>query len=132
MNNYENNYYVKNWDNYWQSYAKLNPDLASNGIKGRRALLNHYIKCGINENRRVSEECIKATVQEHTKATIQEHVKATIKPIAEECFKEDSKVTLETVSNIIPLPIANPLTIANIIPYEQSFILTEDMFIEKL
>lgn len=46
-------YYTTNWNNYWQSYAKLNPDLANNGITSKRALMNHYMSLGYKENRNV-------------------------------------------------------------------------------
>lgn len=49
------NYYLDNWEKFWQSYAKLNPDLAMAGIKGKRSLKNHYVSCGIKENRKVIE-----------------------------------------------------------------------------
>lgn len=49
----EKQYYIKNWNDYWQSYAYLNPDLGTNGITTKRALMNHYITCGYKENRKV-------------------------------------------------------------------------------
>lgn len=56
-------YFLDNWEQYWQNYAKLNPDLASAGIKTKRELKNHYQNCGIKENRNViSDEQSKPTV----------------------------------------------------------------------
>ena len=46
-------YYVLHWNDYWQSYAHLNPDLALNNITSKRALMNHFITCGYKENRKI-------------------------------------------------------------------------------
>ena len=48
-------YYVLHWNDYWQSYAHLNPDLALNNITSKRALMNHFITCGYKENRKIIE-----------------------------------------------------------------------------
>ena len=44
---------INNWDILYKNYSKLNPDLILNGITTKRALLNHYMKYGINENRKI-------------------------------------------------------------------------------
>lgn len=81
-------YYLDNWDNYWQSYNKLNPDLANNGIHSKRALFNHYNARGYIENRLVT--IANATTHVENNAT---HVEKDI-PIATtlllsfEMFKE--------------------------------------------
>jgi hypothetical protein len=46
---------ITNWDSYYKSYLKLNSDLEFSGIITKRALLNHFIKYGYNEGRKVSD-----------------------------------------------------------------------------
>ena len=48
-------YIIDNWESLYKDYVKLNPDIILIGINNKRALLNHYIKYGYNENRKVSE-----------------------------------------------------------------------------
>lgn len=50
---YKTNIYLKNWENYWQDYLFLNPDLKEAGITCKKKSKNHYIKCGIKEGRKV-------------------------------------------------------------------------------
>ncbi len=45
---------INNWDTYYKSYINLNPDLLMSGIKTKRSSLNHYIKYGYQEGRKVS------------------------------------------------------------------------------
>jgi hypothetical protein len=49
----DKNYITNNWEKFYKNYAKHNPDLLLNGISTKRALLNHYIRYGINENRKI-------------------------------------------------------------------------------
>ena len=49
----DKNYIISNWDKLHKNYSKNNPDLLLNGISTKRALLNHYIRYGINENRKI-------------------------------------------------------------------------------
>jgi hypothetical protein len=49
----DKNYVISNWDKFYKNYSKNNPDLLLNGISTKRALLNHYMKYGINENRKI-------------------------------------------------------------------------------
>ena len=49
----DKNYIINNWDKLYKNYSKHNPDLLLNGISTKRALLNHYIRYGINENRKL-------------------------------------------------------------------------------
>lgn len=49
----DKNYIINNWDKLYKNYSKHNPDLLLNGISTKRALLNHYIRYGINENRKI-------------------------------------------------------------------------------
>lgn len=49
----DKNYIINNWDKLFKNYSKHNPDLLLNGISTKRALLNHYIKYGFNENRKI-------------------------------------------------------------------------------
>jgi hypothetical protein len=44
---------IDNWDIYYKSYLDLNPDLVLAGINSKRAALNHYIKYGYNEGRKI-------------------------------------------------------------------------------
>lgn len=55
-------YYLKNWDMYWQNYAKFNPDLASSNITSKRALMNHFNVRGYSENRKIEEVIVHAPV----------------------------------------------------------------------
>ena len=48
-----NEYIINNWDLFYKSYLDLNPDLEQNNIVSKRSLLNHFIKHGISENRKV-------------------------------------------------------------------------------
>ena len=48
-------YIIDNWEFLHKDYARLNPDVVLSGINNKRSLLNHYIKYGYNENRKVSE-----------------------------------------------------------------------------
>lgn len=52
-------YYLNNWDKFSTSYAKLNPDLAKNGILSKRALYNHYNVRGFLEKRAVENIVIR-------------------------------------------------------------------------
>ena len=47
------NYIINNWDKLFKNYSKNNPDLLLNGISTKRGLLNHYIRYGFNENRKL-------------------------------------------------------------------------------
>ena len=49
----DKNYIINNWEKLYKNYSKNNPDLLINGISTKRALLNHYMKYGINENRKL-------------------------------------------------------------------------------
>ena len=49
----DKNYIISNWDKLHKNYSKNNPDLLLNGISTKRALLNHYIRYGFNENRKI-------------------------------------------------------------------------------
>ncbi len=49
----DKNYITNNWEKFYKNYSKHNPDLLLNGISTKRALLNHYIRYGINENRKI-------------------------------------------------------------------------------
>ena len=49
----DKNYITNNWEKFYKNYSKYNPDLLLNGISTKRALLNHYIRYGINENRKI-------------------------------------------------------------------------------
>ena len=49
----DKNYIINNWDKLHKNYSKNNPDLLLNGISTKRALLNHYIRYGFNENRKI-------------------------------------------------------------------------------
>jgi hypothetical protein len=42
---------INNWDLYYKSYLKLNPDLTLSGISSKRSLLNHFVKYGYDEGR---------------------------------------------------------------------------------
>jgi len=44
---------IDNWDNYFKSYLELNQDLVFAGINSKRAALNHFIKYGYNEGRKI-------------------------------------------------------------------------------
>ena len=46
---------INNWDIYYKSYLKLNPDLTFSAINTKRSLLNHFIKYGYDEGRPYSE-----------------------------------------------------------------------------
>jgi hypothetical protein len=46
---------ITNWDSYYKLYLKLNPDLEYSGIITKRALLNHFVKYGYDEGRKVIE-----------------------------------------------------------------------------
>jgi hypothetical protein len=46
---------ITNWDSYYKLYLKLNPDLEYSGLITKRALLNHFIKYGYDEGRKVIE-----------------------------------------------------------------------------
>ena len=50
--------YLDNWDRYWQSYLRLNPDLCNAGINSKSKTRNHFIKKGIKENRQVTDEIV--------------------------------------------------------------------------
>ena len=50
--------YLDNWDKYWQSYLRLNPDLCNACINSKSKTRNHFIKNGIKENRQVTDEPI--------------------------------------------------------------------------
>jgi hypothetical protein len=52
----DKNYVINNWNNFYKNYARLNPDLGINGINTKRLLLNHYVTCGFNENRKLIYE----------------------------------------------------------------------------
>jgi hypothetical protein len=52
----DKDFIITNWDNFYKLYAKLNPDLQISGINTKRSLLNHYIKYGFNENRKVIDD----------------------------------------------------------------------------
>lgn len=47
---------IDNWDNLYKSYLKLNPDLEFSGITSKRGLLNHFIKYGYDEGRKVIDK----------------------------------------------------------------------------
>ena len=51
----DKNYIINNWNDIYKDYARLNPDLVLCGINTKRALLNHYVKYGYNENRIICE-----------------------------------------------------------------------------
>jgi len=44
---------INNWDNYYKSYLDLNQDLFFAGINSKRTALNHFIKYGYSEGRKV-------------------------------------------------------------------------------
>jgi hypothetical protein len=44
---------VDNWDNYYKSYLELNQDIVLAGINTKRAALNHFIKYGYAEGRKI-------------------------------------------------------------------------------
>ena len=66
----DRNFIINNWNNLYKSYAKLNPDLALHGINTKRLLLNHYITCGFNENRKIIYEKTVSDEQVSNKNTI--------------------------------------------------------------
>ena len=45
---------INNWNIYYKSYLDLNPDLATSGIKSKRSALNHFVKYGYDEGRKIS------------------------------------------------------------------------------
>lgn len=49
-------YIIENWNDLYKSYAKLNIDLTISGISSKRSLLNHYLKYGFNENRKLVDD----------------------------------------------------------------------------
>ena len=49
-------YIIANWNDLYKSYAKLNIDLTISGISSKRSLLNHYLKYGFNENRKLVDD----------------------------------------------------------------------------
>ncbi len=49
----DKNYIINNWEKFYKDYSKHNPDLLLNGISTKRGLLNHYMRYGINENRKL-------------------------------------------------------------------------------
>ena len=51
----DKNNIINNWNDIYKDYARLNPDLVLSGINTKRALLNHYLKYGYNENRIISD-----------------------------------------------------------------------------
>jgi len=52
----DKDFIIRNWNDFYKSYSKLNPDLQISGINTKRSLLNHYVKYGFNENRKVIDE----------------------------------------------------------------------------
>jgi len=52
---------INNWDNYYKSYLELNQDLVFAGINSKRAALNHYIKYGHGEGRKIFNTDIPVT-----------------------------------------------------------------------
>jgi hypothetical protein len=52
----DKDFIIRNWNDFYKSYAKLNSDLQISGINTKRSLLNHYVKYGFNENRRVVDD----------------------------------------------------------------------------
>ena len=81
-------YYLDNWDMYWQSYNNLNPDLAKNGIHSKRALYNHYNMRGYIENRSIENKVIENKVIEHHTITKSEIHQPTSVILTFEMFKE--------------------------------------------
>ncbi len=45
---------IDNWDNYYKSYLELNKDLVFAGINSKRSSLNHFIKYGYDEGRKIT------------------------------------------------------------------------------
>ena len=79
---------IDNWDNYYKSYSRLNPDLVINGITSKRALLNHYVKYGYIEGRKINDD----------------HIIVVDKPILEEKFENkiyilEERMIIEKLSN---------------------------------
>lgn len=64
---------VNNWEIYYKSYLKLNPDLVLSGINSKRALLNHFVKYGYDEGRPYNENesinLVNLTPQTHLQPT---------------------------------------------------------------
>lgn len=58
---------IDNWDNYYKSYLELNQDLVMAGINSKRAALNHFIKYGYSEGRKVF-------IQTQTPTTFPTHI----------------------------------------------------------
>ena len=105
--------YLDNWDNYWQSYLILNPDLAMAGINDKRKAKNHYQKCGINEHRQV--------------------VKIVSEPVvlSTSLFTNDNSITNEQINNnTMTNNTINSVTVKEpaIIDVKNSFLLSDMLF----
>jgi hypothetical protein len=97
----DKNYIISNWDKLYKNYSKNNPDLLLNGISTKRALLNHYIKYGINENRKIFDndnDNIVITNNENIVITNNEII-AEIDTIKENIFILNELMIIEKLDN---------------------------------
>jgi hypothetical protein len=81
---------IYNWDNYYKSYLELNQDLIFAGIKSKRAALNHYIKYGYSEGRKIFNTDIPIT-----NTNTNTNVNANTNSSSNFVFNDEDKIYLE-------------------------------------
>jgi hypothetical protein len=65
---------IDNWDNYYKSYLELNKDLVLAGINTKRSALNHFIKYGYSEGRKIFKTDEIVLKEKSTPSSVLNHI----------------------------------------------------------